>query len=283
MYKLVALVLLVLFPFSSVASAAEQVFFYHTDPVGTPVAMTNTNGQVVWRADFKPFGEEYSVTATPKNNKELVGKEKDEETGLYYFGARYLDSKAGRFAAVDPVRAVDVLGSKTNESLLLNPQQLNLFGYGLNNPCRYLDPNGRTVLLKGNVEQVMVLDEHYERLKQKSVTARLVLKVLEKSNTVYVIRMGKENSYLAGIITYNPDKHHLSDNPTDDWQFRPPEVGLAHEAIHALHDDEHPFLAAIRSRGKDEAMTVGIGAYKDNPYTENAVRRDYNVKERPVY
>jgi uncharacterized protein RhaS with RHS repeats len=32
--------------------AAEQVFFYHTDPAGTPLAMTDSTGKVVWKADY---------------------------------------------------------------------------------------------------------------------------------------------------------------------------------------------------------------------------------------
>ncbi len=147
MNKIAALILLILFPFSSAASAAEQVFFYHTDPVGTPLAMTNASGQVVWRADYKPFGEENTVTANPKNNKEFVGKEKDEETGLYYFGARYLDSGAGRFVAIEPIRAVDPYSSENIEDILLNPQALNLYAYSMNNPYRYVDTDGKYAML----------------------------------------------------------------------------------------------------------------------------------------
>ncbi len=50
--------------------------------------MTDSYGNVIWRGDYKPFGEEYQITGFPENNKKFIGKEKDEETGLYYFGAR---------------------------------------------------------------------------------------------------------------------------------------------------------------------------------------------------
>lgn len=135
--------LLLLLIFSSPSLATEQVFFYHTDPAGTPLSMTDYNGNVVWTADYKPFGEEYTTTGTAENSKRFVGKEKDEETGLSYFGARYEDARTGRFIAVDPVRVVDPMTSKTNEKLLLNPQRLNVYAYALNNPYRYVDPDGR--------------------------------------------------------------------------------------------------------------------------------------------
>ncbi len=129
------------------ALAAEKVYFYHTDPAGTPLAMTDSNGSVVWRADYKPFGEENTVAESQENNKEFVGKEKDDESGLYYFGARYMNPKTGRFAAIDPVGAVDERTSRTNEKLLLNPQSLNPYAYSLNNPYRFVDPDGKNPVL----------------------------------------------------------------------------------------------------------------------------------------
>jgi RHS repeat-associated protein len=57
--------------------------------------MTNANGTVIWKADYKPFGEENSTSGTAANDRRFVGKEKDEETGLSYFGARYEYAKIG--------------------------------------------------------------------------------------------------------------------------------------------------------------------------------------------
>lgn len=127
--------------------AADQIFFYHTDPAGTPLSMTNSSGVVVWKADYKPFGEENSTSGPAANDRRFVGKEKDEETGLSYFGARYENAKIGRFIAPDPVRAVDSKTSKTNEKMLANPQRLNTYAYALNNPYRFIDPDGRAVYL----------------------------------------------------------------------------------------------------------------------------------------
>jgi len=125
------------------AYAGEKVFFYYTDPAGTPVAMTDSSGNVVWRADYKPFGEEQSVTQSPENVMKFVGKEKDKETGLYYFGARYMRPEIGRFITTDAVGPVDAGTSKTNYQMLANPQKLNRYSYSLNNPYRYIDPDGR--------------------------------------------------------------------------------------------------------------------------------------------
>jgi RHS repeat-associated protein len=138
--------LVILLLLTVTAFGVEKVLFYHTDPAGTPVAMTDANGNVVWRADYRPFGEEQTITGTIENNEKFVGKEKDKETGLYYFGARYMESRIGRFISPDPVGPVDERTGKINEKMLLNPQRLNRYAYGLNNPYKYVDPDGEAAI-----------------------------------------------------------------------------------------------------------------------------------------
>jgi len=125
------------------AYGGEVIFFYHTDPAGTPLAMTDSSGNVVWRGDYKPFGEEMEITPEPENKLKFVGKEKDKETGLLYFGARYMEAMIGRFISPDPVGAVDPETGSVNNKVLKNPQRINLYAYGLNNPNRYIDPDGK--------------------------------------------------------------------------------------------------------------------------------------------
>jgi uncharacterized protein RhaS with RHS repeats len=66
--KIAIVITLLIFLRTGFALAAEQVYFYYTDPAGTPLAMTDTNGTVVWRADYLPFGEETIGTSTVSNN-----------------------------------------------------------------------------------------------------------------------------------------------------------------------------------------------------------------------
>jgi RHS repeat-associated protein len=65
----------------------------------------------------------------------FTGKERDAESGLDYFGARYMSSSMGRFMSPD----------SSGYSGLTNPQSWNLYAYTLNNPLRYDDPTGHTV------------------------------------------------------------------------------------------------------------------------------------------
>jgi RHS repeat-associated protein len=140
--KIVSVVTLLLSILTGVALSAYQVFFYYTDPAGTPLAMSDASGTVVWRADYLPFGEESIGTQTIQNNKMFVGKEKDSESGLYYFGARYMDAAVGRFVAIDPIGPVDPMSGRLSIKMLANPQRLNRYAYGLNNPIKYIDTDG---------------------------------------------------------------------------------------------------------------------------------------------
>ena len=63
----------------------------------------------------------------------FTGKDRDGETGLDYFGARYLGAGFGRFTSPDPENA----GATAFDS-----QSWNMFAYGRNNPLKYTDPNG---------------------------------------------------------------------------------------------------------------------------------------------
>ena len=84
-----------------------------------------------------------------------TGKERDSETGLYYYGARYLDSKTGRWLSGDPAMAdyvpsapVNDEARKRNGSLpgqggVFNYVNLHVYHYAGNNPVKLVDPNGR--------------------------------------------------------------------------------------------------------------------------------------------
>lgn len=63
----------------------------------------------------------------------FTSKERDSETGLDYFGARYMSSAQGRFTSPD----VPLLDQREDD-----PQSWNLYSYGRNNPLRYTDPTG---------------------------------------------------------------------------------------------------------------------------------------------
>ena len=146
--KTIGCLVIVVFLFThATAFAGEKVYFYHNDAAGTAMAITDQQGNVVWRKDYKPFGEEQSTTGTIENNRQFIGKELDVETGLIYINHRYYSPELGRFITADPIGPVNPWNSKTNYEMLLNPQRLNPYAYGLNNPYRYIDKDGQDAIL----------------------------------------------------------------------------------------------------------------------------------------
>ncbi len=115
------------------APAAETLTFIHTDALGSPVAATDQQGNVIWREEYKPYGERLkNEVAAQTNTRWFTGHPHDAATGLTYMGARYYDAVVGRFMGVDPAAFSEK-----------NPHSFNRFAYGSNNPYRNLDPDGR--------------------------------------------------------------------------------------------------------------------------------------------
>jgi RHS repeat-associated protein len=121
------------------------------DHLGSTRLVTNSSGAPVARYDYAPFGEELTAgidgrttaqgfstnqypTVTPDGtDQKFTSKERDAETGLDFFGARYLSSAQGRFTSPDPSNlSVD----------FWVPQSWNRYSYALNNPLAYVDRNG---------------------------------------------------------------------------------------------------------------------------------------------
>ena len=95
-------------------------------------AISDSGGKVVWAKRYRPFGGEAAQSGTLENDYQFAGKGFDAEANLYYFNARWYDAEIGRFISEDPV-----WGN------IRDPQSLNRFAYGRNNPFRYTDPSGR--------------------------------------------------------------------------------------------------------------------------------------------
>ncbi|MBM3116318.1 RHS repeat domain-containing protein [Jeongeupia naejangsanensis] len=114
-------------------SGAETVTYYHTDVLGSPVAATDANGNILWRTYYRPYGERMVGGDGGKNKQWFTGKPYEDQIGLSYFGARWYDPVLGRFAAIDPVPWVEG-----------NPlYSFNSYAYASNNPFKYIDPDGR--------------------------------------------------------------------------------------------------------------------------------------------
>jgi RHS repeat-associated protein len=108
------------------------VYYYFADHLGTAREIVQSGSTTpCYDADFTPYGVEMPNTNTCAQNYKFTGKERDTESGLDNFEARYDSSSTGRFLSPDP------LGGH-----FMNPQSLNRYAYVHNNPLNLIDPNG---------------------------------------------------------------------------------------------------------------------------------------------
>ena len=105
----------------------QKLYYFHTDQIGTPLEMTDREGQIVWQATYKAWGsvEKLAVNEIEQNLR-FQGQYFDDETGLHYNTFRYYDPEVGRFVTQDPI---GLLGGS------------NLYGYAPNTNG-WIDPLG---------------------------------------------------------------------------------------------------------------------------------------------
>lgn len=115
-------------------------FYYHPDHLGSSGYITNLDGEVVQHIEYVPFGEVFieernSIWNTPYL---FNAKEFDEETGLYYYGARYYDPRLSLWISTDALQEK-------------YPQHTSYLYVG-SNPVNAIDPDGhKIVFINGKI------------------------------------------------------------------------------------------------------------------------------------
>ena len=108
------------------------VFYFHPDHLGSSTLITDNFGEPYQFFLNLPFGETFAEqrrSGTFNNPYKFNGKELDEETGLYYYGARYYNPRTSVWLSVDP--------------LAEKGPQYSPYSYTFNNPIVFIDPDGR--------------------------------------------------------------------------------------------------------------------------------------------
>jgi RHS repeat-associated protein len=117
---------------------SATVHYYFANHLGSASVVTSSTGVIQDESDFYPFGGERVLTDTDPNQYKFTGKERDTESALDYFGARYYSSQFGRFMTPD----WDAAPTTVPYADFGNPQSLNLYTYVGNNPITTFDTDG---------------------------------------------------------------------------------------------------------------------------------------------
>ena len=151
-----------------------------------------------------------TVTTTTRVRSRCTGKERDAESGNDYFEARYYESSMGRFMSPDYADEDDGPMSIPyyNPS---NPQSLNLYSYGRNNPVTNTDSDGHDVQVcstdsNGNKQCAIVSNDQYQAA-QQATNAQGILNVPSLTNVGAngTSNITDSNGNTVGTATYVPD------------------------------------------------------------------------------
>lgn len=235
-------------------------FYYLKDHLGTIRMTVDADANVVGYDDYYPYGMVMPTRSFASSSEDsrykFTSKERDAETTYDYFGARYYDSRIGRWLSVDPM-AEKYPG-------------LSPYNYCLNNPVKYIDPNGKYVRIKtgrkderGNDIYItytpgMSADgyEDFVAAVINSLNAiysndggKKVLKELIKSSANYDFKLGTNNKFYRTLSQDKGGEIDISDGST---------YKVAHESFHAFEQEKGMGGASWWSETQAYAFTYKI-------------------------
>ena len=195
--------------YGEVREEETKRYFYHGDHLGSANWITESSGIPVQYIHYAPYGE-MIANQRPMNYDErykFTGKERDRETGYDMFGARYLWSPTGHWLSVDPL---------AGDYPWISP-----YAYGLWNPIKYIDPDGRKCTLSVNYKtNTITISAKYYALKSDSRYAQKAANFWNnQKGLTYTAKDGTNYSVQFALNVYsskNPEK----DTGTDDNTFK---------------------------------------------------------------
>ena len=175
-----------------------------------------------------------------------TGKERDAESGNDYFGARYYASSMGRFMSPDPLYI--------EMHRLVDPQQLNLYMYGRNNPLNITDPTGLDITcggtrcadyLSGLQKDISGFKIDYDKNGKVETVGDVNKKGLSKS----------DKAFLSAI---NDTKNHVTINAIGGAGDASTFFGSEHGSTHTINFDQAALLDGSKNAGgMSSASLVG--------------------------
>ncbi len=202
------------------------VYYYHPDHLGSSSYITDINGEVTQHIEYFAFGETFveEHSNTDRTPYLFNGKELDEETGLYYYGARYYDAKTSVWQSVDPLAE-----KYPNRSP---------YEYAGSNPVIYVDPDGRDIINADKLrlsrytkllQKYISANRKYDGLSRKEIKSRYGKKGLSQSKhynkrirqtsrsvKTYTRRSNQTDKIMAKWKKESPNLYNKIDNMTVD-------------------------------------------------------------------
>ena len=202
----------------------EQIntYYCHGDHLGSANIVSDFEGEKYEHLEYTPYGELWveDTDAAYHTPFRFTSKEWDEETELYYYGARYMHPRNSTWISADPAGFELVNPMEQDEKGKLVAKQsysliegVNWYSYCSNNPVKYVDPSGLEIALHGNEEEKAIMLEDINSLSYKQYeinekTGMLVEtdKVNEDGSKIYsdYIDEGIKDKDTTIVVTLEP-------------------------------------------------------------------------------
>lgn len=254
----------------------NEIYWFHPDHLGSTSYITNVLGEVSQHMEYFAFGETFVEEHRSSNNSpyKFNGKELDEETGWYYYGARYYDPRLSVWLSIDPLASYDPINNSEHyidgqhNGGVFNAMNLNVYGYTYQNPLRYVDPNGKQVdvvitnEVVGTTQIRLIGHDNYEDA-PSTVTVNLYRMTVTDRTT------GTKSNYSVtrdAPVAYATDNDWFSDNETyvKNTAFEPDSETGEYMAV-PLAYPHGTDLEALALRNKDGSSSLKTDSDRQLP------------------
>ena len=227
----------------------EDIFFYHSDHLGSTSYITDAMANITQFDAYLPYGEllvdEHS--SSEEMPYKFNGKEFDQETGLYYYGARYMNPRTSLWYGVDP--------------LAEKYPNIASYCYVFNRPLVFTDPKGEDgVRIVNDEEKSVTIKADYYVVtdsKQYRTSKGGTIKELKGYTSKDIQNMNKYNDYLNGLNLIIPSGEYKGYKVLFDLSFS--DGGMTYQAEIAAEADVY------------EGRHIGNTIQKGNQYTNRTL------------
>ena len=282
-------------------SEEKLIFFYHPDHLGSTSYVTDADGNIAQHVEYIPYGEIFVEERNSQFSTNFLfnAKELDNETGLYYYGARYLDPTGAMWLSVDPM---------WEKYAGMSP-----YNYCAGNPVKLVDPDGNRIVVYSRDDNNEAIQYHFETGndgkgafydKDGNVYNKnedFILKLSDALNTLNEGETGKSlvrdlegriedvtilksrrNSASKAVVLWNPESRTLLEcKDISGNDERPSYIGLAHEMAH-VQDYLKGTLDGSKWYCNANGKTIPISEQYAT-FIENKIRDEHKIPLRPFY
>lgn len=178
-------------------SYEKMQFYYHPDHLGSSSYITNLDGEVVQHIEYVPFGEVFVEERNNIWNTPYLfnAKEFDEETGLYYYGARYYDPRVSLWISTD----------RFEEKY----PNVTAYSFTANNPMKFLDINGDSLRIEDKKLSLLYISGNLYNQNGQKYDGKISGFMKKAVSALDVIRKGTEGENMISELQSSTNNFYL--------------------------------------------------------------------------